>query len=85
MCKVHIALQEIQAAELMQCKMTCRSSGKVISLQLDNGTTETYLCNQCGTLSTFSFQTSLLHFQPGQPALYKSYSSTSTYPSQCQR
>ena len=44
MCRVHIALQELQAFCLC---------GKVVALHLDNSMAKAYLCNQCGTVSPF--------------------------------
>ena len=53
MCRVHIALQELQAIAMMLCRMAFHLSGKVVALHLDNRTAKAYLCNQCGTVSPF--------------------------------
>ena len=53
MHRVHIALQELQAVELMLYKMAFQLSGKVIALYLDNSTAKAYLCNQGGTAFAF--------------------------------
>ena len=51
MCKVQIALQELQTFALMLHKVTFWLSGKVVALHLDNNTAKAYLCNQGGTAS----------------------------------
>ena len=53
MCRAHIALQELQAIDLMLCRMAFHLSGKVVALHLDNSTAKAYLCNKCGTVSPF--------------------------------
>ena len=53
MCKVHIALQELQPVALMLHKMLFQLSHKVVALPLDKSTTKAYLCNQGGTASLF--------------------------------
>ena len=53
MCRVHIALQELQAVAMMLHQMAFCLSGKVVSLHLDNNTAKAYLCNQGGTVSPF--------------------------------
>ena len=53
MCKVHIVLQELQAAVLMLHKMAFWLSGKVVALCLDNGTAKAYLWKQGDTASFF--------------------------------
>ena len=52
-CRVHIALQKLQAVALMLCQMALHLAGKVVVLHLDNTTVKAYLCNQCGTVSPF--------------------------------
>ena len=49
----HIALQQLQAVAVMLHRMAFCLSGKVVALHLDNSTTKVYLCNQCGTVSSF--------------------------------
>ena len=53
MCRVHIALQELQVIAMMLCRMAFCLSGKVVVLHLDNSNAEAYLCNQGGTVSPF--------------------------------
>ena len=53
MCKVYIALQEFQVLTLMLHRMAFHLSFKVVALHLDKRTANTYLCNQCGTVSHF--------------------------------
>ena len=53
LCRVHIALQELQAVAIMLCRMAFCLSGKVVALHLDNSTAKAYLCNQGGTVSPF--------------------------------
>ena len=53
MCRVHIALQELQAIAMMLCRMAFCLSGKVVALHLDNSTANVFLCNQGGTVSPF--------------------------------
>ena len=53
LCRAHIALQELQAAVMMLCRMAFCLSGKVVTLYLDNSTAKAYLCNQGGTVSPF--------------------------------
>ena len=53
MCRAHIALQELQAATMMLCKMAFCLSGKVVVLHLDNSMAKAYFCNQEGTVSPF--------------------------------
>ena len=52
MCKVHIALKELQAVKIMSHKMVFQLSSNVIALPLDDGSAKTYLCNQ-GHASSF--------------------------------
>ena len=52
MCRVHIALQELQTVAMMLCRMAFYYSGKVVALHLDN-TAKAYLCNQGDTVSPF--------------------------------
>ena len=81
--KVHITLiQELHAVVLLLCRMPFHLSGKMIVLYLGNSTAKAYLCNQ-GCMVLFSFQTGLLHIEPGQQAWLYSYSSVHTYPSPC--
>ena len=51
--RAHIALQELQAVEVMLCRMAFCLSGKVVALHLDNSTAKAYLHNQGGTVSPF--------------------------------
>ena len=51
MCKIHIALQEIQAVMGNAAGMAFHSSGKVVALHLYNRTAKTYLCNPNGKVS----------------------------------
>ena len=60
--KVHIALQELQAVELMLSKMTFWLPGKLVALHLDISTAKAYLYSYGGRTSLFSFQAILLHF-----------------------
>ena len=53
LCRAHIALQELQAAAVMLCRMAFHLSGKVVALHWDNSTAKAYLCNQGGTVSPF--------------------------------
>ena len=53
LCRAHIALQQLQAVAVMLHRMAFCLSGKVVALHLDNSTTKVYLCNQCGTVSSF--------------------------------
>ena len=53
MCRVHIAMQELQAIAMMLHRMAFHLSGKVVALHLDNSTSKAYLCNQGGTVSPF--------------------------------
>ena len=53
MCRVHIALQELQAVDMMLHRIAFHLSGKVVALLLDNSTAKAYLCNQDGTVSLF--------------------------------
>ena len=53
MCRVYIALQELQAIAMMLCRMAFHLSGKVVALHFDNSTAKAYLCNQGGTMSPF--------------------------------
>ena len=53
MCRVHIALQELQAVAMVLHRMAFHLSSKVVALPLDNSMTKAYLCNQGGTLSPF--------------------------------
>ena len=53
MCRVHIALQELQAIAMMLHRMVFHLSGKVVALHLDNSTAKAYLCNQGGKMSPF--------------------------------
>ena len=53
MCKVHIALQELQAVVLMLHKVAFWLSGKVVALHLDNSTAKAYLYNQGCTAPLF--------------------------------
>ena len=50
MCKVDIALQELQDVVLLLCRMAFKLS-LVVDLHLDNSTAKTYLCNQGGMVS----------------------------------
>ena len=72
-----------RAVVLMLHKMAFYLSGKMVALHLGNGTAKVYLCSQGGYSISFSFQTSLPHFESGQQAWYYSYSGIHTYPSQC--
>ena len=51
--RAHIALQELQAVDIMLCRMAFHLSGNVVALHLDNSTAKAYLCNQGGTVSPF--------------------------------
>ena len=51
--RVHIALQELQDATLMLCKMVFQLSNKVVALHLGNNPAKAYLCNQDGKLLFF--------------------------------
>ena len=42
-CKVHIALQELQAVALMLCKMAFKLSSNMVALHLDHITAKAYL------------------------------------------
>ena len=53
MCRVHIALQELQAIAVMLHKMLFHIYGKVVALPLDNSTAKAYLCNQDSTVFPF--------------------------------
>ena len=53
MCKVLIALLELQTAALMLHKMVFWLSVKVVALHLDISTTKAYLFNEGGTGCTF--------------------------------
>ena len=53
MCRAHIGLQQLQAVALMLHRMVFTLPGKVVALHLDNSTAKAYLCNQCGTVSSF--------------------------------
>ena len=53
MCRLHIALQELEAVGLVLHKMAFWLSGKVVALHLDNITAKAYLCNQGGPASLF--------------------------------
>ena len=76
-------LAGIQDFALMVYKVAFHLSGKVDALQLDSSTAESYLCNQGGTVSLFSFQTSQQYFESGWQAWCYSYSGIYTYPSEC--
>ena len=79
MCKVHIALQELQAVALMLCRMAVHLSCKVVALNLCNGTTKTYLCNQSDTVL---FPRLACHnLDLADTTWYYTYSSILTYPS----
>ena len=65
MCRVHIAIHELQAVALMLFRLAVQIFGKVFALQLDNSTSKAYLCNQGSTVSHFSFQTCLSHIESG--------------------
>ena len=53
LCRVHIALQELQAITIVLHSMAFCISGKVVALHLDNSIAKAYLCNQGGTVSPF--------------------------------
>ena len=53
MCRVHIALLELQAIAMMLHRMASCSSGVVFALHLDNSTAKAYLHNQGDTVSPF--------------------------------
>ena len=53
MCKVHIALQELQDVTLILYKMAFQLSNKVVGLHVDNSTAKAYLCNQGDMASLF--------------------------------
>ena len=53
MCKMHIALQELQAVAPMLWKMVFYFSNKVVTLYLDNNAAKAYLCNQGYTAILF--------------------------------
>ena len=53
LARAHIALQELQAVDVMLRRMAFCLSGKVVALHLDNSTAKAYLCNQGGTVSPF--------------------------------
>ena len=53
LCRVHIALQELQAVAMLLHRMAFCLSVKVVALHLDNSTVKDYLCNQSGTVSPF--------------------------------
>ena len=65
MCRVHIALQELQTVAMMLCRMAFHLSGKVVAWHLDNSMTKAYLCNQ-GYSVSFSFQAALLDTESDQ-------------------
>ena len=52
-CKVHIALQELQAAPFMLPKVAYQLSNNVVALHLDNSIAKAYLCNHDGTATHF--------------------------------
>ena len=82
-CRAHIALQELQAVAIMIHRMAFCLSGKVVVLHLDNSTANAYLCNQDGTVFSFSFQAGLLDTGSDRQAWYYSSSSIHSYPPQC--
>ena len=66
MCKIYIALQELQVITLKLCKMPFRLSSKVVTIYLDSSTAEIYLCYQGSTVSLFLYRLALLHFKSDQ-------------------
>ena len=52
-CRVHIAIQELQAFALMPHRLAFQVSDKVVALSLDNSSAKVYSCNQGGTISLF--------------------------------
>ena len=53
MCNVYIALQEIEVAMLMLCRLASHLSGKIVALCMDDRTTGVYVGNQGDTVSVF--------------------------------
>ena len=68
---------------MMLHRMAFHLSGKVVALHLDNSMAKAYLCNQGGTVFSFSFQAGLPDTESDQQAWYYSYSSIHSYPPQC--
>ena len=52
-CRVHIAIQKVQAVALILYRLVFQLSGKVVVMLLHNSTAKAYLCNQGGTVSLF--------------------------------
>ena len=75
MCRAHIALQKLQAIEMMLHRMIFELSSMVVALHMDNCPTKAYFCNQSGTVSPIYFQIGLPDIESDQQALYYSYSS----------
>ena len=50
MYRVHIALQELQAAVLMLYRMSIHLSDEVVALHFDNSTAKAYFCKQGGAV-----------------------------------
>ena len=53
MHKAHFTLQELQAVDMMLCRMAFRLLGKFFVLHLDSCTVKAYVCNQGSTVSPF--------------------------------
>ena len=74
-CKVHFALQDLQAVALMLHRMAFQVSGKVVAIHLNNNnTTKAHFCNYGGTASPFLSRLAWLHFESGWKAWYYIYS-----------
>ena len=52
-CRVQVAMQELQAITVRMCRLAFQLSGKVVALQLDNSTVKVFLCVQGDTVSLF--------------------------------
>ena len=52
-CRLHIAIQELQTVAPMLQRLAFQLSGKVAALQLANNTAKAYLCNRYGTVLLF--------------------------------
>ena len=62
MCKVYIALQDIQAVAFKLHEISFQLSSKVVALHLGSSTAKAYSCDQGSTAPLLSCLTSLLHF-----------------------
>ena len=66
-CRVHIALQELQAIAMMLHRMAFHLSGKVVAFHVDNSTAKAYLKSRWYSVS-ISLQAGLLDIKSDQQA-----------------